>query len=434
MKSDDSTGLLRSIGELSQLSLAIGTSIDLEENCEQFFNHLMSRKDLSGVSVWVCRERETGTSYQRVYAYPAQQGREWLDQPPIDVLALPLNTLQLLTPETIHPLPSFIDDNGSAVLVFRDAEQVGFVLLHSYLWLSEPLPRAEQGQLHLLLSKLMRSVKGCLVHRELQEEMEAHNESRERERALQYRISRMERLESIAEIVGHTAHDLNNLFSPVLLYPSMVLAQLPDNISPDVVKDIKAIEASAQAAVDILKDLLSISRSGRRITERVHLPEVVDAFSRLASFREMQKRHPNIAFSFDCESEVPPITGVAVQCTQALLNLITNACEEMPAGGRIETSVRQGTYSEAVSGYEEIPSGSYVILEVRDTGPGVPPEILDRIFEPYVSRKEMGRSGSGLGLAVVYGVVKHVDGFVDIQTEPGIGTSFRLHFPVKQEE
>lgn len=433
MQTKDSLPLLRSVSELSQLALAIGTSIDLNENCEHFFKHLMSRKNLIAANVWTAQERDGVKGYERVYTYPSLDGATWLVHQDIDwKTLLGDKNLRLFKPEDQQAIPGFIKDTDAALVIFHCPEDIGFVVLHSYSWLKHDLSAADYSQLSLLLEKFLLSVKGCVLHRELQLEMEAHKQSRKRERNLQYRLNRMQRMEHISEAIGHTAHDLNNLFCPVLSYPQMILAELPADTPETVIEDIKAIEVSTQAAVEILNNLLSISRSGRRVSEAVYLPDVVDAFTKLASFRSLQRAHPEIGFTFTCEDNIPIFTGAVIQCTQAILNLLTNACQEISGAGTIATQVSTICYTDAFLGYEEIPPGEYVLLEVRDTADGIPLEILDRILEPFVSRKEMGISGSGLGLAVVYGVVKHAEGFIDIQTEAGSGSCFRLHFPCQR--
>ena len=433
MQSNDTLPLLRSVGELSQLALAIGTSIDLTENCEYFFKHLMSRKNLIAAHVWTAKQRDGVRGYERVYSYPSLDGATWVDNQDVDWTAL-LNgkDLRLFKPENQAAIHQFIEDTDAAFVIFHCPQDSGFVVLHSYSWMKHDLSAADDSQLALLLEKFLRSVKGCTDHQELLLEMEAHKRSREREQDLQHRLNRMQRMEHISDAIGHAAHDLNNLFCPVLTYPEMIVAGLPADTPSSVIRDLKAIEVSTQAAVGVLNDLLSISRSGRRLSEDVYLPDVVAGFSKLASFRKLEQSHPEISFTFDCEENVPIFTGAVVQCTQAILNLVTNASQEIPGAGEVATRVSTVCYTDPFSGYEEIPPGEYVVLEVRDTADGIPPEIFDRILEPFVSRKEMGTSGSGLGLAVVYGVVKHAEGFIDVQTEIDSGTCFRLHFPCKQ--
>ena len=359
----------------------------------------------------------------------------WLDHQDIDwAELLGDKDLGLFKPEDQNAIPGFIKKTDAAFVIFHCPSDTGFVVLHSYAWLKHDLSAADYSQLTLLLTKFLRSVKGCMVHRQLQLEMEAHKRSRQREYDLNYRLNRMQRMEHISDAIGRTAHDLNNLFSPILIYPTMIVADLPPDTPESVIEDLKAIEVSTEAAVRILNDLLSISRSGRRVSEDVYLPDVVEAFTKLASFRNLEQAHPEICYTFTCEENIPIFTGARVQCTQAILNLVTNASQEISGAGEVTTRVSTICYNDAFSGYEEIPPGEYVLLEVRDTADGIPPEILDRILEPFVSRKEMGISGSGLGLAVVYGVVKHAEGFIDVQTEIGTGTCFRLHFPYKHED
>jgi signal transduction histidine kinase len=128
------------------------------------------------------------------------------------------------------------------------------------------------------------------------------------------------------------------------------------------------------------------------------------------------------------------MAGSILHLSKTLMNLVANAADAMPSGGRM-TIATGNTYVDKVhQGYEPIPEGEYAVLEVSDQGIGMSSSDLERIFEPFYTKKSMGRSGTGLGMSVVWGTVKDHDGFIDIQSEEGSGTTFKLYFPASRSE
>jgi len=117
-----------------------------------------------------------------------------------------------------------------------------------------------------------------------------------------------------------------------------------------------------------------------------------------------------------------------------VMNLISNAAEAMPLGGKISISTENRFVEQPIMGYDRIEQGEYIVLEISDTGIGISPDDLEKIFEPFYTRKTMGRSGTGLGMAVVWGTVKDLNGYIDVKSTVGEGTTFTLYFPVTKEK
>jgi CheY-like chemotaxis protein len=136
----------------------------------------------------------------------------------------------------------------------------------------------------------------------------------------------------------------------------------------------------------------------------------------------------------DLEADVLNMSGSSVHVEKTLMNLISNAAEAMPNGGEITIRTRSRYLDKPVSGYDEVKEGDYVVLSISDTGEGIPADDLKRIFEPFYTKKVMGRSGTGLGLAVVWGTVKDHHGYINVESNEGKGTTFTLYFPVTREE
>ncbi|MBW1765382.1 MAG: hypothetical protein JRJ23_11740, partial [Deltaproteobacteria bacterium] len=128
------------------------------------------------------------------------------------------------------------------------------------------------------------------------------------------------------------------------------------------------------------------------------------------------------------------IIGSPVHLSKMLMNLVSNAAEAMPAGGKIKISTENRYVGTPVKGYDNVKEGDYVVLTVSDTGTGIPGEDLEKIFEPFYTKKIMGRSGTGLGMAVVWGTVKDHKGYIDVDSTVGKGTTFTLYFPITSKE
>jgi two-component system cell cycle sensor histidine kinase/response regulator CckA len=216
------------------------------------------------------------------------------------------------------------------------------------------------------------------------------------------------------------AHDLNNLLGPMVAYPELILDDLPGN-SP-VRADVLQVQRSAEKAVAIVGDLLALGRRGVYRMLPLDLNQVVDEYLASLSFAGLAVRHPDVTVDVDLDPELPSILGSAPHLSKVLMNLVTNAFEAIPDGGRLAIRTSCERLDRPHAGYEQVEPGGYVVVRVGDTGVGIDAQDLPRIFEPFYTKKEMGRSGSGLGLAVVYGVVHDHGGRIDVKTAVGRGT------------
>ncbi|MFH1313810.1 MAG: ATP-binding protein [Candidatus Eisenbacteria bacterium] len=246
--------------------------------------------------------------------------------------------------------------------------------------------------------------------------------------ALQEQLERARRMESLGILAGGVAHDLNNMLGPVVGYPDIILRRMPED-SP-FREQIGRIGTAAQAAAQVIQDLLTLARRGRYQMGPTDLNEVVEAYLDSPGFIQISTERPDVVLSFNLDSGIAKISGSSSHLSKVVMNLVINAYEAMPDGGEliIETSQR---YTEALlGGYGDVEPGDYIVLRIRDTGVGIHPDILGNIFEPYYSSKEMAASGSGLGLAVVYGIMKDHKGYYDVFSDVGTGTEFILYFPV----
>jgi len=257
-------------------------------------------------------------------------------------------------------------------------------------------------------------------------------EQESREDELNRRLVRAERMESLGILAGGVAHDLNNILGPVVGYPDLILDDLPPE-SP-VRDDIIEIRESAHRAAAVIQDLLTLARRGSFQKETMEINGVVKDYLKSAGFREKQERHENVSVEVDLDENLVAVLGSNPHFMQVVMNLVINAMEAMLEGGTLQITTRSEYIDQPVAGYDTIEEGDFAVLRIADTGVGISDNDREKIFEPFYSSKKMGRSGTGLGLAVVYGVVKDHDGYLDIHSEPGTGTEFVIYIPATHAE
>jgi two-component system, cell cycle sensor histidine kinase and response regulator CckA len=259
----------------------------------------------------------------------------------------------------------------------------------------------------------------------------------ERERAeaekqhLEASLKRAEKMEAIGVLAGSVAHDLNNILGSLIGYPELLLLDLPED-SPTR-EALVAIRESGLRAAAVVQDLLTMARRGITSTQVLDLNDVVSGVMKSPEFSSLKARHRDVRIATNPAPFLLNIHGSAVHLARAILNLVLNAMEAIENDGQVAISTAN-VYVDTPSGrYEVLAEGEYVALTVEDTGRGIAREDLDRIFEPFYTRKVMGRSGTGLGMAIVWGTVKDHSGFIDVRSELGKGTTFTLFLPATRE-
>lgn len=239
---------------------------------------------------------------------------------------------------------------------------------------------------------------------------------------LEAQFLRVQRMESIGTLAGGIAHDLNNVLTPIL----MAIRMLRDEVKTKCAEDIlKTLEASAHRGSLIVQQVLSFARGveGERTIFQIRHPlsEVVtiakDTFPR------------SIQITSKIQKDLWPIVGDPTQLHQVFLNLSVNARDAMPNGGRMAFEAQNAIIDENYAQMQpEAKPGPYVVVTVADTGVGIPPALLDKVFEPFFTTKEVGK-GTGLGLSTVLGIVRSHGGFLNVYSELGKGTRFKVHLP-----
>ena len=256
--------------------------------------------------------------------------------------------------------------------------------------------------------------------RDVTERREAERERR----ALQAQVMRSQKLESLGILAGGMAHDFNNMLTAIL--GQAELMRFDADGDARVEKAALAIEHAARRAAELTQKLLNFARRGSRKLEPFSLHELVREVNDL--LRRTLDR--NVDIREDLSAEVSVVQGDASQMQQVLMNLAINGSDAMPEGGQLHFRTESITVCAADILCEAgLTPGLYVKLTVRDAGTGMPPETLDRIFDPFFTTKSQGK-GTGLGLAMVYGIVETHQGLIVVESEPGKGTSFQIYLPV----
>ncbi len=266
---------------------------------------------------------------------------------------------------------------------------------------------------------------------ELKWEMEERKRAEEEQKRLETQLQRAQKMEAIGTLAGGVAHDLNNVLGGLVSYPELLLMEMPED-SP-LRKAMLTIQKSGEKAAAIVQDLLTLARGGVAVTEVVDLNHIVSEYLISLEYRKLKDFHPNVKLETDLETDSLHILGSPVHLSKTVMNLVSNAVEAMPDGGEILISTESRYIDQPISGYDDVDGGDYVILRVSDTGVGISSEDMERIFEPFYTKKAMGRSGTGLGMAVVWGTVKDHKGYIDIQSTEGKGAAFTLYFPVTRK-
>ncbi|MHB9097380.1 MAG: response regulator [Syntrophales bacterium] len=249
---------------------------------------------------------------------------------------------------------------------------------------------------------------------------------------LEERLRRAEKMEALGQLAGGVAHDLNNVLGVLVGYSELLVEKIPKE-NP-LRRYAFNIQKSSEKGAAIIQDLLTLARRGVAVSEIVNLNRVVADYLETPEFENLKIYHPSVNFTTAFEKELLNIQGSPVHLSKTLMNLVANAAEAISGGGEVTVRTENRYLDLPILGYDDMREGDYVILTVSDTGRGISSADLDKIFEPFYTKKVMGRSGTGLGLAVVWGTVKDHHGYIDVRSEEGKGSAFTLYFPVVRQE
>lgn len=259
-----------------------------------------------------------------------------------------------------------------------------------------------------------------------------HKKNEQKLLEFQDKLAKSQRMESLGLMASRVAHDLNNILSGLVSYPDLLLQKVGEDTI--LREEIELIRKSGIQAGDLVSDLLTVARGAKSRKEDNNLNLLVNSYRNSIEYRQLHQDFPDLQIDFELDPTIPTISSSAINITQTLSNLVVNgaeACAEKVPRIRIRTTFQ--VLEGSVLGFEIIPPGSYVILSVTDNGNGIAAQSKNHIFEPFYSEKELGRSGTGLGLTIIWNTIRDHNGYINLATSKK-GTRFDLFFPLSSNQ
>jgi signal transduction histidine kinase len=242
-------------------------------------------------------------------------------------------------------------------------------------------------------------------------------EAAQRER-LQEQLVRAQRFEALGRLAGGIAHDFNNLLTVIVGHASLLLGEAGTH------QDVLEILGAAERGGELTQQLLAFSRQQTLELHAIELGATLEAIERMLARLVGEDVELHLALA----SEPLLVRATEGLIQQIVANLVVNARDAMPAGGRIEVTLAGEQLTSSAPTLEPLPPGPYAVLRVRDTGSGIPPELREQVFEPFFTTKEPGK-GTGLGLSTVYGIAQRCAGSIALHSEVGVGTELAVYLP-----
>jgi two-component system cell cycle sensor histidine kinase/response regulator CckA len=279
---------------------------------------------------------------------------------------------------------------------------------------------------------IRRDEKGSITHYEgIVLDVSERVKAKEETESLQEKLQRSQKMESLGLLAGGVAHDLNNVLAGIVSYPELLLMDLPEDSK--LRKPIKTIEQSGRRAVSIVQDLLTIARGVATTKEPLNLNDLIKDYLESPECKKLEQYYPAVTIETNLDGTLLNVNGSHVHLRKVVMNLVSNASEAIEGRGKVTISTMNRYVDRPLKLYDDVKIGEYAVLSVSDDGPGISSVDLERIFEPFYSKKAMGRSGTGLGLAVVWNVIKEHEGYINVTSDKD-GTTFDLYFPITREE
>ncbi|MBL8789348.1 MAG: response regulator [Rhizobiales bacterium] len=241
-------------------------------------------------------------------------------------------------------------------------------------------------------------------------------------RALEVQLAQSQKMQAVGQLASGIAHDFNNVLTPIIGFADLLLTKMRPTDA--AFADIMNIKQNANRAANLVRQLLAFSRKQTMQPRVTLLSEAMSDLGNLLG-RVLGEK---IGFDINHERDLGYVLVDFNQFEQVVINLAVNARDAMPNGGRLSVKTYNVSKAQSQNGPHKLPEAEYVVCEVADTGTGIPKDILEKIWEPFFSTKEVGK-GTGLGLSMVYGIVKQTGGFIYCDSEVGKGTTFTIYLP-----
>ena len=348
-----------------------------------------------------------------------------------DVVAAPLISLT----ETVHHVA---EDRDYRVRVPAGGDDEIGVLIRSFNQMLHEIENRDTEVLDARQRAEQRADEAEAARRDLERAMIERHRAEQHEQALKDRLARAERLESVGMLAGGVAHDLNNMLGPIVALPELMqmdLEELPEELAStrkSLQQDLSMIENAAKRAALVIGDLLSLSRRGNVSKRSLDLNKIITTVEQSPELVALASEFPDVAIHISTAATPMAVRGSDAHLVRILTNLARNAAEAIVGQGSITIGIGRTEIAEPMVGLELMEPGEYALVTVTDTGCGIEDGELARIFDPFYTKKTQGaRSGTGLGLSLVHGIVKDHDGFLDVHSEIGKGTTFELYIPIE---
>lgn len=333
----------------------------------------------------------------------------------------------------------FIGKNGKSIDILKTVvplyKNKKKYLLESFIDISQL--KGVQKELHKAMDFLeervaQRTKELAVINSQLTSEIEERKAAEIENRRLQEQLKTSEKMEAIGRLAGSVAHDLNNVLSGVVSYPELLMMDLPPE-SPLRGK-IEIIKSSGEKAAAIVQDLLTLARRNVMQFEVLDLNTIIEKYLVSPEHAKMMSFHQNVRVALYLDPNLLFVKGSSFHISKAIMNLISNAMEAMLSGGTLHIATRNMYLDRKLKSYDEICKGDYAVLEIKDEGIGISADDRNKIFEPFYTKKTMGRSGTGLGMSVVWSTVKDHNGYIDLESREGWGAIFKIYLPVTREK
>lgn len=343
----------------------------------------------------------------------------------------PLFVMKTSVPSTPFSLVSFMDH--SSVMGRESPSHLLFAMgLFTAVVLAVTIILFKANTRNLILrTRIAEADKGRREIEEknlqLQREISERQQAEEKNKKLADQLVQAQKMKAIGLMAGGVAHDLNNILSGLINYPELLLLQLPkDSELREIASEIKD---TGKRAAAVVADLLTVARGIASVKEITNLNVLVTDYLNSPEHKQLRAHYPGVVCRTELAADLGNISCSRVHIKKCLMNMVTNGAEAVHKSGEILISTR----NKLVQGEEQnLAKGEYVVLAVRDSGPGISENDISRIFEPFYTKKVMGRSGTGLGLSVVWNTVQEHGGAIQVESSE-TGTVLELYFPVTRE-